>query len=290
MYRLSDIELQNEQDQFSMMYARVARSVLDLCGRRVGEGIVRAAMRSAGRADGEATLARARSLGVPTDLRALYGSASSSICDPRTRANTIADDRDRQVWEVFTCPMADLWNRLGEGKIGSFFCEEYEYGRLLAYTEDKGQLCLSTTLTIPVDCSCCRFSVFFREANTTVERAREAFHAQERDASREVSFDDAIARKTIAVLGAIYAKAVERCGSEGACAVAEGLKKWSEDASSSLASQAVRTLHKVDAEFVAKNFPLPLDSSDDARWSELGASGVRPLVQSLVLDSIRRSL
>lgn len=43
------------------------------------------------------------------------------------REKTVFDEEDRQIWEVYTCPLADFWNRRGGGKLGSFYCEEYQY-------------------------------------------------------------------------------------------------------------------------------------------------------------------
>ena len=48
MYTYADIKLQNKQDAFSAMYLYGSRSILELCGARVGEGIIREAMRRLG--------------------------------------------------------------------------------------------------------------------------------------------------------------------------------------------------------------------------------------------------
>ena len=174
MYTYEDIKLQNQQDAFSAMYLCIARSVTDLCGRRVGERILREACRRAGRASGLQQRERLRQAGVKTNLHTLYHCGRDFVEDPRVRGQEIFDEEDRQIWEIYTCPLADYWNRRDGGKLGSFYCEEYQYARLLAYTENVGQLNLSKELTCPRD-NFCRFSLFFREANMSRERAKEAF-------------------------------------------------------------------------------------------------------------------
>ena len=134
MYTYEDIKLQNQQDAFSAMYLCIARSVTDLCGRRVGERILREACRRAGRASGLQQRERLRQAGVKTNLHTLYHCGRDFVEDPRVRGQEIFDEEDRQIWEIYTCPLADYWNRRDGGKLGSFYCEEYQYARLLAYT------------------------------------------------------------------------------------------------------------------------------------------------------------
>ncbi|MCD8370152.1 MAG: L-2-amino-thiazoline-4-carboxylic acid hydrolase [Clostridiales bacterium] len=290
MYTYADIKLQNKQDAFSAMFMYVSRSILTLCGVRTGEGIIREAVRRAGRASGRRQLERFQETGVKANLHQLYHSGLDYVEDPRVRSREIFDEEDRQIWEVYTCPLADFWNRHGEGKLGSFYCEEYQYARILAYTEGKGQLNLSNVLTCPRD-NFCRFSAYFREANMTPERAKETFaHCdpgyQEPETPENVSFDEGIRNMTISVYCHLLETARERCGQEGVCAVAEGLKHWAAQAIEAMQIQALHTLKPLDAEFVEKNFPLSLDAASDPGCQICSDPVARELMQSLVLTPI----
>ena len=290
MYTYADIKLQNKQDAFSAMYLYVARSILELCGARVGEGIIREAMRRAGRASGEAQLARFRESGVKANLHNLYHCSRDFVDDPRVRGQEIFDEEARQIWEVYTCPLADFWNKHGESKLGSFYCEEYQYARVLAFTEGVGQLNLSKVLTCPRD-NFCRFSVYFREANMSPERAKETFaHCdpgyQPPESPADVTFGEGIRDMTISVYSQLLAVARERCGHEGVCAVAEGLKKWAVQAVEAMKVQAAHTLKPLDAEFVEKNFPLSVDAASDPAWNGCADPDARKLMQALVLAPI----
>ena len=160
MYNYGEIKLQNKQDAFSAMYFFVSTSILEFCGRRNGEKICREAMRRAGRESGLAQKKKFIDAGIKTNLQTLFHSARDYVPDPRFHAKELFNEEQRQVYEIFTCPMADFWNSRGGGKVGSFFCEEYHYARLLAFTDNVGQLCLSNYLTCPRD-NFCHIAAFY---------------------------------------------------------------------------------------------------------------------------------
>lgn len=291
MYTYADIHLQNKQDAFSAMYYYVSSSILSLCGARTGEGIIREAVRRAGCESGQAQLASLRQAGIKVNLHSLYHCGCDLAADPRVRSKLIFDEEDRQIWEIHTCPMADFWNNRDAGKLGSFFCEEFQRARVLAYTEGVGQLNLSRTLTCPNDNACC-FSAYFREANMSPARAKESFaHCDEgytppASQPANASFDESIRNLTISIYYRLWETARERCGQEGVCAVAEGLKQWAVQAQEALASQADRTLMPLNAEFVSKNFPLSVDAASDPAWQSCPDTSARDLMQALVLTPI----
>jgi hypothetical protein len=286
MYTCADIVQQNQQDAFSAMFLCLGREILALCGTRAGEGVIREAVRRAGRRDGQRQLERLRELGAPTDLHGLFHCGRPRVEDPRTRKKVLFDEKDRQIWEVYTCPMASFWNRFGEGRLGSFFCEEYEYAKVLAYTEGAGQLNLSKNLTCPRD-NFCRFSAYFREANTPPERAAEAFppSGAPQEETPAAGFGEGIRDLTISVCCRLLETAGERCGSEGVCAVTEGLKKWAAQAVEALRTQAGHTLRPLDEVFVRENFPL---QAEEPVWEE--NSQAWELVNTYVLSAIRAGL
>lgn len=290
MYNFSDIKLQNKQDAFSAMYLYVSRSILDLCGSRIGEGICREAMRRAGRESGSAQRKKFLEANIKTNLKTLIHCARDYVPDPRFRGAEIFDEEERHICEVYTCPMADFWNKHSGGKLGSFFCEEYHYARLLAFTDNVGQLCVSNTLTCPRD-NFCRLSAFYREANLTEEAAKKSFaHCDPGyiapEPPADADFGDGIGRLTISVYYYLLEVAEETCGEEGAVAVAEGLKQWAAQAVSALTVQADHTLLSMDAEFVTRNFALSTHSASDPLWKGHTGHKARELMQSLVLDVI----
>lgn len=295
MYTYTDIKLQNQQDAFSAMFLYVSRNILRLCGERTGEGVVREAVRRAGRASGRRQMERLRAAGVKTNLYNLFSCGRDFTEDPRMREKAVFDEEDRQIWEVYTCPLADFWNRRGGGKLGSFYCEEYQYARVLAFTEGVGQLNLSKELTCPRD-NFCRFSLYFREANMTPQRAKETFahcdpgYQAPAELPADAAFGAGVRDMTISIYCHLVEVARERCGREGVCAVAEGLKEWSAQALEALHTQAVHTLCPLDHTFAEKNFPLPLHIGEEEAWAPYPDPEARKMMQNLVLDPIAAAL
>ena len=122
MYNYGEIKLQNKQDAFSAMYFFVSTSILEFCGRRNGEKICREAMRRAGRESGLAQKKKFIDAGIKTNLQTLFHSARDYVPDPRFHAKELFNEEQRQVYEIFTCPMADFWNSRGGGKVGISLC------------------------------------------------------------------------------------------------------------------------------------------------------------------------
>ena len=250
-------------------------------------------MRRAGRNSGEKQRKRLLDGGVKVNLQTLFHCGLDYVPDPRFRGKEIFNEEERQIYEVYTCPMADFWNRQDGEKVGSFFCEEYHYARLLAFTNDVGQLCLSNSLTCPRD-NFCRISAFYREANLTQEEAKLSFTHCDADCStpatvEDNSFSAGIAGLTINTYYYLLEVSEELCGAEGVCAVAEGLKKWASYAIEQLKIQAVHTLLPMDAAFVEKNFALAGDSNSDPLWTGYESHRARELMQKLVLDAVLKA-
>ena len=293
MYTYPEVRLQNKQDAFSAMFMFLSRSILTLCGERKGEGIIREAVRRAGFESGTAQLKKLRAAGVPTNLHNLFNTGLDYLDDPRVRCNVLFDQEDRQIWEVYTCPLANFWNRHSESKIGSLYCEEYQYARLLAFTEDKGQLNLSKILTSPCD-NFCRFSMYFREANVSTERGAESFTHAEVELAQlpDTNFDDGVTGMTLSIYFHLLGVATEREGPEGTCAIAEGLKKWAVQTIDAMQSQAVRTLKLFDTDFAELNFPMPLNLTADVETRFHAWTGYEALklLEKLVLQPLKAAL
>ena len=291
MYTCADIKLQNQQDAFSAMFMFVSREILNLCGVRTGEGIIREAVRRAGRDRGFFQLQWLKDNGQKTDLQHLYLPEQGCAADPRRRYQRFFDETDRQIWEVYSCPMADFWRNQQEERIGSFFCEEYMYSCVQSYTNGVGQLNLSKVLTNPRDNFCC-FSAYFRQANMSIEREKEALMtSDDADSSFSnqpyLSFEDHIHTLTISVYYYLLKVAEERYGREGVNAICEGLKKWQLQAIDFLKRKAVYTSQKLDNTFLSENFPLPLVSEEDSFWNQYSGHNARDLMQRLVLSPIK---
>lgn len=285
-----DIKKQNKQDAFSAMYMCLCQSLIEICGSRVSEGVIREAVRRVGTFSGTRQLEKFKAAGIKTNLHNLYHVGLDYVDDPRVHGRQVVDQEDRQIWEVFICPLADYWKKHHFGEIGTFFCEEFQYSRIAAYTEGVGQLNLSAKLTHPLDNYCC-FAAFFREANMSKEQAKRSFaHCDlgytSPSAPPSASFDEGIRWMTIALYCELYETTKEKLGYNGVCAISEGLNKWVRVETKLLKEQAAHTLLEMDAEFVLKNFPISICSGDDLEWDLYNNPEAKQMMQRVVLDGI----
>ena len=287
MYTYPEIKLQNKQDAFSAMYHHICQSIFFFCGYYDGEGVIRRAIRTAGTQSGEEQLEKLRHANVSTNLSNLYHVGVDSAIDPRIRANIIFDEKDRQIFEIYTCPLADYWKRHGGEKAGMIFCEEYNLARINAYTESNGQMNLSKKLSDPRDCFC-RFSIYFRQANLPKERAEEAFGTNSKNEQpvSSLSFDEAITKLTINVYCNLYSAAKSAFSMQGVLAIGKGLESWANVTVDSLKTQAKNTLCIVNDDFIKHNFPLAIDGSDEV-WAKFSADA-KILMQKTVLSVLQK--
>ncbi len=281
MYDINEIKKQNKFDIWAMLYINIARSLMETCGRN-GEGVARDAMRRLGAAEGKTLLEKHASQKIKTDLQNLYKSCGRCIVDPRVRLNVLKDIPEVQLWEVYACPAAAMWNKLGSGKLGSFFCEEYQYALVDAYTEGKGQRNLSMKLTCPRD-NDCRFSMYYRAAN--IDKAqRERSFGEGAEAAPVETDDDRLRRMTIATVCYMLEAAKERFGTEGECAVANALKAAAKGVIPFLVLKASDTRGDCDREFLDQNFPVSIDGTD-AEWVD--AEHAKELFTAYILNAIK---
>lgn len=293
MYNITEIKYQNQQDCMSMLYMHLAGSLRDCCGR-TAEGTVREAVRRMGRDWGRAVRGKHVEAGVKTNLLGLYGVGREYLEDPRMCEELIEETEEVRLWEVRTCPLADLWNKAGEGALGLWYCEEFQRGLLAGYTADKGQMNQSTFLTCPRD-NHCRFSVYYRAANTEGELRRESFSTPGEVAvsSRplpEADFAQGIRVQFVKLYSHILAAAKDRHGDEGTCAVALGLRRLADELAPVLLRHAEHTLNPCDEAFLKLNFPISLDASQDAVWAQCDAPDASRLMQINLLDRLKKKL
>jgi len=290
MYNIKELELLHQQDVFSLLYINLAESIADNCGRH-GEGAVREAVRRFARDRGYELAQEHRSLGIKTNLKSLYNMGYDLIDDPRTRRVVLHEEQDARLWEVYTCPMAELWVKAGKNNIGIWYCEECHRSLIDGYTNGKGQTNLSMMLTCSED-NHCRFSVYYRAANTDGEQRQQSF--EDKPAENTLPLEDNISFK--AAINAICIKlcyymvevSKEYFGAEGLCAVAQGLRSLAPELAARIRKNADATGSLLNVEYIKENFPLSLDSSEDALWSKYGANEARHLVQLHLLDAVSK--
>lgn len=185
MNTIQEIGLQNQQDFWAMLYMYMGKRIMDICGRR-GEKAIRLGLRNMAVEKGRRLRADYLSKGVKTNLETLYAAGNNCSDDPRVRMEVLRQDEDIRIWEIYTCPMASLWLDQGQGWLGNLYCEENQHGLIQGFTGGKGQMNLTKKLTCHRTNGCradnyCRFSSYYRAANTDEEQRRESFTASDEE-------------------------------------------------------------------------------------------------------------
>lgn len=308
MYNLDEIKLQNQQDCLSKMYMELAGSIYECTGKKA-EGIIREAVRRYGADRGKELKEKHLNNGIKTNLLSLFTESCECSNDPRFRKNIIEQNEQVRLWEIYTCPMADLWNKDGKSKLGSFYCEECTHALINAYTDAKGQTNLSNILTCERD-NFCRFSVYFRPANLSEEKRKLCFgdtdntgiasKDEEKNnsdttnnqykASTNEEFKKDINAMFIKLYYYLLEVSQERLADEGVCAIALGLRNLTKIILGSIIIQAENTGNIVNKEFIYKNFPLNIDSENELLWEKYNKNDAKKLIDNNFLIPLKKQL
>ena len=281
------------QDYWSMMYIYVTRSLVDNCGNDA-KGAIRMAIRRMSEERGKELRSKHVNANIKTNLLGLYTKGLDYLLDPRIYEDIISASEEVFIWEVRTCPMADLWNKAGENELGKLYCEENQHALLKGYTDGKGQMNLSKILTCSRD-NHCRFASYYRPANLYGNQKKESFTYTEEEPTlpkplENVTFKEGIKNQFIKTIYYILEVAVENYGGNGERAVALGLRNFSNYAIDSLKDQATRTLNNCNKEFVNNNFPISIESQDDKLWEKYAGNNAGQIVQVNLLNRIKKQL
>lgn len=282
--------MQNRHDTFSAMYMFIAHNILEYCGKRIGEGICREAVRRTGHDFGKYFKGTFGKENLKINLKNFFYYAFYFDHDPRFHIKHIADEEERQIIEVYTCPLATYWNSHQMSKEGSFFCEEFQYACILALTDGKGQLCLTNSLTCPRD-NYCKFSSFFRETNLDRAEVDQSFTNDSNQLvtdSRdfEVDFKQCLSALSIGLYHHLLEVAIEVSGQEGKYAVIKGLEEWAHTCVYLLQDKATKCLVDFDMSFIQDNLVISTNSSEDDLWEYYECNESRELMQTIALDYI----
>lgn len=284
MNSIREIPLQNQQDFWSMLYLYLGKNILQVCGRK-GEQAIRQALQKLGTEDGLRYRQACLDQGCKTNLRSLFAMGCACSNDPRVRTTVRCDQEQVHLWETYTCPLADLWQDHDQAFLGNFYCEDYQWALIRAYTDGAGQfhttkklLCHRTNGCRP-DNHCC-FAAYYRPANVGEEQRAQSFSEDGgQQAPLPVPFQtyaQAMTAKCIRTVKYLAEAAEEHFGSEGLNAVALGLRELVQPTADMMRHDADATLSADLADFTARNLPVRLDTDDDS-WVQYGDERSRRL-------------
>jgi len=307
MYELNELSTQNLLDGWSLLYAKLAKNIMDTLGR-AGEGVIREAVRRYGHDCGLQRQKLHLEYNVKTNLSNLFffGTECNGNCnndcnsyfhyDPRFRHQLQHLGEQAYLNDVITCPIADFWDLRGEKQLGRFFCEEFYHAMVSAYCYDISQTNISKTLTHEGD-NHCRFAIYMRAANLSKNLRQQSY----------TQFDPGYQPPSPETLPALSVKerykemclkmyyyfletAAERFQEEGRCAVAIGLRKLAVAAADYMRLRADMTGNQPDEAYVNENFPIDFAVEQDAFWDCYNKFGAQKLFCNNFLYNYNASL
>ena len=289
MYDINEIKQQNKFDVWAILYYRLAETLVRDCGRR-GELAVREGVRRLGSAEGKKIYQYFTEHGIKANMKNLYNATARCIVDPRARINILDHSTEVELFEVYTCPACDLWRKLGSVKLGSYYCEEYQWSLIKGYTDGKGQNNISMQLTCDRDNNC-RFSQYYRLAHVAPEKR--VYYTDGDDIDYLETPDERINRMVIDTMCYILEAAYELIGIEGVNAVANGLRSAYKDIEEFLVFKGDAVSGKfgkgkdaVTSEFLQFNFPVSIGAVEE-EWNV--NERARDLFKKHILDPLRKT-
>lgn len=270
MNSLNEIAFQNQQDFWSMLYMYLGKSIKDILGRKGVEDL-RKAMRTIAINKGISIRKEFLENGIKTNLETLYEQNVYCCADPRFRLNVLAHDEDFRLFEIYTCPLANLWLDNDASWLAEIYCEEYHLGLIKGFTEGIGQCCLGkrischrTNGTRPDNH--CRFSVYYRAANCNPQQRAESFGDTDHNPLPDRDTRSYLAEKCVALICELVNVLYQDFSDEGLRAVSAGLYDLAKPAAEMMKHYSSATLSPDIKAFVSENIPLDLEAASDPAW------------------------
>lgn len=286
MDNIEELKLQNQQDSWTLLYDCLCSEAIRAFGWR-GERCIRHSLKAMGEWQGNRARQAHAKVGIPTDLYSLFHYGPLAAKDPRVVSMVRTDTAQERIWDVFTSPVARLLGVRGHDAFGVWYFEEYARAVVLAYTENRGQYCISKNLNCPRDIIC-QASAYLRPANQTAEQRHRSFGVPRPENVLAPSLHESIAQKTILLCVISHDLLTEMFGADGERAFSNALRAYADEIVSVMQQWANETGMRFDKEFAMLNFSLSLDASEPL-WSEASETGnnVAGRVRVLVLDRIK---
>lgn len=164
MNSIWDLEQQNLQDSWSILYLSLTKYLLQTLPADQAETVLRAAIRTYAAMIGRMERASDQAAGLLINLNTFFRRPMLCPRDPRLHVDIQRLDEQVALLNVIRCPFACLARRRGEEKLAKPFCEEFCPACIDTYTDGVSQVNLSEVLTEPQNTHC-RIAAYFRPAN-----------------------------------------------------------------------------------------------------------------------------
>lgn len=292
MYTYQERCLMNLSDIYTLLYGYIADSLIQAFGVD-GERAVREGTRRYG--DDRARTLRRKHLEVNAKINMLnlFTLYPDLPGDPRFRRELQELNTQVRMSHTLVCPMADIWIRHGLKRIGRIYCEEFHKAFYGGYAFGKTQVNLAKTLTQDGD-EYCAFNIVLRPEtlpkelkSVCFEEYDPSYRIPESFPDRTESGRDGFCSLCIKIIYHLLTSAVEQLGEEAIQSVCRGMELTAEASVQLLCASARVAGDAITDAFVHDNFPLSLNTSNDAAWQGYEGCHSRELTEIHLLDILK---
>lgn len=294
MYTKEQLEVIHLQDSYTIMYALIAREIINKLGAK-GDQIVREATRRYGKDRGQKRRKKHQDLNVKINMHSLFAVCSDLPPDPRFRRDRLMLNEEERNSHTLVCPMAEVWEEYGAKEIGRIYCEEFHRACYQEYAFGLTQVNLAQTLTEDGD-TYCDFHIVLRKANVPEELKSQCF--AEFDPGYKIpkvvgapvdgksGFSSLCVRVYYYMLEVLY----EQCPEHAEEVMVQALHIWAEDSAKRLQHQAEEMSETLNKEFVDRHFPLYVNINDDPLWEQYNNYSAKALLEKEFYEVLFRNL
>ena len=283
-YSIEESEIINLQDSYTIMYAFLVRSLLDECGLE-GEAAAREATRRYGADRGLKSRQKHINLGIKVNMKNLFSVGFDLPSDPRFKRDRQELNPEERISHTLVCPMAEVWDSIGEKAIGRMYCEEFHFACYNTYGYGYTQVNLARTLTQNGD-DYCSFSVILRPENLPDDLKPKCFEKYDPKYVQPVFEDkipdakDGFNSLWIRLYYYQLEAAKEKLNDKGVNAIKKGLNNLAVDAANRMKIAASENGLVCDKDFVNRNYPLAIDIEKEPMWEEYGKNNAKELLKN----------
>ena len=282
MNRFEEIELENLQDSWVIMYTFIARELYERGGLK-GEEALREAVRRYGRDRGLTNRRRLLEHGIKINLETLFHEGRDRPGEPRFLSKVIRSTREERISDTLICSFADVWKRYGAKHLGRIYCEEFHIACYQAFGFGKIKVNLSRTLTQDGD-DRCFFYHTYRPENLTDEERRLSFeeydpgYVKPETAMPKPEGKSGFNMLWIKMYFYLLEAAVEYLGETGRVLVSAGLRHAAAEQARVFLRQADDTERTVDRNYLTAHLPLRLEIDSEPLWESYDKYGAKRLL------------
>lgn len=283
MYSDEELQIMNLDDNYTLLYPFLARSMIEMCGEK-GEKAVREGTRRYGRDRAETLRNKHMKANVKINMHSLFAVGPDLPSDPRFKRELQELNPQERVSHTLYCPMAAIWKEYGATDIGRIYCEEFHNACYSTYAYGYTKVNLAKTQTQEGD-EYCAFNVVLRPENLPEELKPICFAEYDPEYEGPVCELPPAYGKTgfstlfIKLYYHLFTTAEEMLGDKGVEAVKCGLNSLAHDAARRIAVSARVQNVSVTREFVDANYPLALDSGQEPLWDLYSGKNAKAILE-----------